>query len=173
MMKKMKVYLDTSVISYLLQEDSPGKMAETQRLWKLFEQNRFDIYLSTVTLEEVNGCPEPKRSKLWDYMEQITYTTLGISYEALEVAGQLIEMKILTEKSFDDCQHIGAAVVNGCDCIVSWNFKHIVNMKTINGLRKATYLRGYKAIEIWNPSMLLEWRDNGGKTYFESKFYHR
>jgi len=38
--------------------------------------------------------------------------------EVTDVARQIIGMGILTEKSFDDCQHIGVAVVNECDCIV-------------------------------------------------------
>lgn len=68
-MRKLKVYLDTSVISHLLQEDVPGKMADTQQLWKMFKAGKFDIYLSTVTLEEVSNCPEPKKSKMYDYLE--------------------------------------------------------------------------------------------------------
>lgn len=76
--------------------------------------------------------------------------------EVLSVARQIISMGILTEKSFDDCQHIGMAVVNGCDCIISWNFKHIVNVKTIRGMRAITNLEGYKQIEILSPSALLE-----------------
>ncbi len=68
----------------------------------------------------------------------------------------IIEIGILTQKSFDDCQHIGAAIVGGCDCIISWNFKHIVNIKTIRGVRAITSLQGYKPIEIWSPSVLLE-----------------
>ena len=55
---------------------------------------------------------------------------------------------VFTEKSFDDCQHIGVAVVNNCDCIISWNFKHIVNIKTIRDVRAITNLEGYKPIEI-------------------------
>ena len=81
---------------------------------------------------------------------------LDISDEALDVAEQLISLEILTQKSFDDCQHIGTAVVNGCDCIISWNFKHIVNIKTIRGVRAISNLKGYKPIEICNPSVLLE-----------------
>ncbi len=33
-MRKLKVYLDTSVISHLLQEDVPEKMADTRQLWE-------------------------------------------------------------------------------------------------------------------------------------------
>ena len=54
-MQKLKVYLDTSVISYLLQEDTPEKMADTRKLWEMFKDGKFDVYLSTVTLREIHS----------------------------------------------------------------------------------------------------------------------
>ena len=155
-MERLKVYLDTSVISHLLQEDVPEKMADTRQLWKMFRAKKYDVYLSTVTLEEIEACPEPRRDQLYNYLEQVEYTLIEIDNDALEVAEQIIEIGILTRKSYDDCQHIGAAIVNECDCIISWNFKHIVNIKTIRGVRAITNLKGYKPIEILNPSVLLE-----------------
>ena len=59
-MRKLKVYLDTSVISHLLQEDVPEKMADTRKLWEMFKDGKYDVYLSIVTLEEVGDCPEPR-----------------------------------------------------------------------------------------------------------------
>ncbi|MBD5523735.1 MAG: type II toxin-antitoxin system VapC family toxin [Lachnospiraceae bacterium] len=155
-MKKLKVYLDTSVISHLIQEDVPEKMADTRQLWEMFRTGRYDVYLSTVTLEEIDDCPEPKRGRLYDYLKQIDYTLLRVDNDVSEIATQIIEMGILTKKSYDDCQHIGVAIINECDCIVSWNFKHIVNIKTIRGVRAITNLKGHKPIEILNPSVLLE-----------------
>ena len=93
---------------------------------------------------------------LRDYLKLINYSTFEITQETSDVARQLIKMGVLTEKSFDDCQHIGAAVINDCDCIISWNFRHIVNIKTIRGVRAITNLEGYRPIEIWSPSVLLE-----------------
>lgn len=61
-----------------------------------------------------------------------------INDNVADIAQQIIEMGILTKKSYDDCQHIGAAIVSECDCIISWNFKHIVNIKTIRGIRAIT-----------------------------------
>ncbi len=49
MNRKLKVYLDTSVISYLEQEDVPEKMADTKRLWEMFKEGKWDVYLSAVT----------------------------------------------------------------------------------------------------------------------------
>lgn len=155
-MRKLKIYLDTSVISYLQQEDSPERMKDTLKLWKRFESKDFEIFLSQVTLNEVEQCPEPKRSTLYDYLSRVEYTTLTITEEILELAQKIIDIGILKPKSFDDCQHIAAAVVCNCDCIISWNFKHIVNIKTIRGVRAITNLEGYKDIDIVNPSVLLE-----------------
>ena len=155
-MGKLKVYLDTSVISHLLQDDVPEKMADTRQLLEMFCAGKYDVYLSTVTLEELKGCSEPKQSQLFDYLGQIDYTLVEINDNIAEVAQQIIEMGILTKKSYDDCQHIGSAIVSECDCIISWNFKHIVNIKTIRGIRAITNLKGHKPIEILNPSVLLE-----------------
>ena len=58
-------------------------------------------------------------------------------------------------KSYDDCLHIAGAVICGCDVIVSWNFKHIVNFKTINGVKILSYANGYKFIEIMPPKILV------------------
>ena len=155
-MRKLKVYLDTSVVSHLLQEDVPEKMADTRQLWEMFKAGKYDVYLSTVTLKEIQNCPEPKKTQMIDYLNQIQYITLDITEDVISVANKIIDMGILTQKSFDDCQHIGVAVINECDCIISWNFKHIVNVKTIRGVRAITNLEGYRMIEIWNPSVLLE-----------------
>ena len=156
MNEKLKVYLDTSVISHLAQEDVPEKMLNTLKLWEIFKREKYDLYLSTVTLQEIKDCPEPKRSILYQYMSEIKYTIIDIKQMVSDIAKQLVEMRILPPKSYDDCQHIAAAVEAGCDCIVSWNFKHIVNIRTIRGVRAITNLKGYKPIEILNPSVLLE-----------------
>ena len=99
---------------------------------------------------------KPVQSQLFDYLGLIDYTLVQIDDNVVDIAQQIIEMGILTKKSYDDCQHIGAAIVSECDCIISWNFKHIVNIKTIRGVRAITNFKGYKPIELLNPSVLLE-----------------
>lgn len=111
MSRKLKVYLDTSVISHLMQEDVPEKIADTRKLWEMFQNGVYEVCLSTVTLQEIEDCSEPKRSHLWKFLTQIEYKTYDVTEDALEVAHQIIDMGIFTQKSFDDCQHIGVAVV--------------------------------------------------------------
>lgn len=117
-------------------------------------------YANIITIliknREIADCPEPKRSELRKLLQQIDFVTLDISDEIESVAHKIIDMGILTNKSYDDCQHIAAAVVTECNCIISWNFKHIVNIKTIHGVRANTNLTGYKSIDILSPTVLLE-----------------
>ena len=154
--KRLKIYLDTSVVSYLLQEDVPEKMEITNRLWEMFKQQKYELYISNVTLKEVAQCPEPKKTQFIRLLNDIEYIFIEVTDCGKSIADQLIAMNILPPKCYDDCQHIAAAVEAGCDCIVSWNFKHIVNIKTIRGVRAITNLKGHKPIEILNPSVLLE-----------------
>lgn len=55
---------------------------------------------------------------------------------------------------------IDAAILAGCDVIISWNFKHIVNVKTVKGVKVITTLEGYKDLLIYPPSVLLEEGDD-------------
>ncbi len=153
--RKLKVYLDTTVVSHLWQLDVPEKMNETLGLWEEFKKNRFDIYLSQLTLEEVDKCTEEKREKLAKHLEEITFTNLSLTDESISIGKQIIELGILKEKSRDDANHIGVAVANNLDYIISWNFKHMVNIKTVNGVRAITNLRGYKDIDLVTPTYFL------------------
>ena len=154
--KKLKVYLDTSVVSYLQQEDAPDKTRITLELWKRFKTNVFDVCLSDLTLLEVGNCEEPKVSFMREKLKEISYSRLLIDNSVINLANDIVKTGILTEKSIEDCQHIAAALINSCDIILSWNFKHLVNVKTIDGVRALSMIKGYKNINILNPMTLLE-----------------
>ena len=84
------------------------------------------------------------------------FTLLEKDSDAEKLADQIIELGILTDKSHDDCLHIAIAVLEACNYIVSWNFKHLVNVKTINGVRAITNLKGFTPIDIITQEMLLK-----------------
>ena len=159
---KTKIYLDTSVISYLKQEDSPEKMASTLKLWENFKTRKdLEIYLSDITLAEIADCYEPKRSFMRAKLGEINFSIIESDIESEKLADEIINLGILSEKSRDDCYHIAIAVLTSCNYIVSWNFKHLVNVKTINGIRAITNLQGYRPIDIITPEMLVAGGENG------------
>ncbi len=159
-MKRLKIYLDTSVISHLEQQDAPEKMADTHRLWEQAKAGAFDVVLSNIDFEELLDCAPEKRAMLAEYLTQINYTRVNVNADILRIADQMIDWGILKQKSYDDCQHIAAAIVSGCDAVVSWNFKHIVNHKTMQGVKAITALEGRSDLLIYTPPALLGGEDD-------------
>ena len=155
--------MDTSVISYLDQKDAPEKMKETQDVWKLFKNGVYEVYISDIVLYEINKCSEEKREILLDYLEQIEYHMIETDENTVNLAEKFIDLGFIKRKSYDDCRHIAAAILEGCDFIISWNFKHIVNVKTIRGIKALTTYEGYKDLMIYPPSVLLEEEEDYGK----------
>jgi len=75
------------------------------------------------------------------------------------VADKFIEIGILKEKSLEDCQHLAFALLNECDYLVSWNFKHIVNLNTQKGVRIIATLEDKAEVKICVPTFLVEGDD--------------
>lgn len=158
-MRRPKIYLDTSVISHLYQLDTPEKMNDTLAFWGALKQGRFNIFTSVTAMAEIANCYQPKKDILEQYLAEIEFVLIHLDPEIEMLADKIIEQGILTKKSYDDCVHIASAVISDCDLIASWNFKHMVNIRTINGVRAINILNGYKPIDIYTPSMLFERSD--------------
>jgi hypothetical protein len=67
---------------------------------------------------------------------------------------EYIKAKVIGETSRNDCNHIAAATVNKVDYLVSWNFKHIVNVVRMEGYNSVNIKNGYKSLEIHSPKEL-------------------
>ena len=154
--RKIRVYLDTSVVSYLDQQDAPEKMAETKEVWERIKAGNYEIVISTLVIDELRRCQEPKKTILLDHLKEIDFRILDVNEDTVRLAEKFIDFGVLKKRSFEDCQHIAAAILSNCDIIISWNFKHIVNVKTIRGIKVVTTLEGYRDILIYPPSALLE-----------------
>jgi len=132
-------------------------MAETLNFWEFLKKGKVDVLLSEITLREIARNKEPKLSKLNGFLADINYQTIEESDEIMAVARKFIENNFLTEKSFDDCVHIASSLVHDCTCIVSWNFKHIVNIKMVNGIKLVAAQTGYGFTTfICTPQFLME-----------------
>lgn len=155
-MNKIKIYLDTSVISHLKAEDTPEKMHDTLELWKELKLGKYRVIVSDLTIAELNKCSEPKRSVLFSLLGEIDFEEVKETQENIELAEEYIKHGVLNPKSRDDCRHISIATTSECRYIVSWNFKHFVNIKTINKVQAVNKLLNYNEVNILPPSMMLE-----------------
>ena len=154
--RKIKVYLDTSVISYLDQQDAPEQMEETREVWERIKAGQYEVFISDVVLRELGDCKEEaKRNLLIGHLAEIKYNLIAVDDDIVKLAEKIVTNGVLKQKNIDDCQHIAAAILSNCDIIVSWNFKHIVNVKTIRGIKVITTVEGYKDLLIYQPTALL------------------
>lgn len=71
------------------------------------------------------------------------------------MAALYVEMGGLPPKSGDDAIHIAIATIAGCDAVLSWNFKHIVNLRALNAVDAVNIREGYRTLRILSPTMML------------------
>lgn len=76
--------------------------------------------------------------------------------EATQLADTYIQENVVGETSRADCLHNALATINNADILVSWNFKHIVNINRIRGYNSVNYRHGHKMLEIRTPRKILE-----------------
>jgi predicted nucleic acid-binding protein len=156
-LKKLKIYLETSAISYLDQPERGDQSVDSHRLWGKIKAGEYEPVVSDVAVTEIARCDEQKRNTLFAYLGQIEYTAVEVTRDeqSLKIASRFIDLGVLKQASYNDCLHIAAAIISGCDIIVSWNFRHIVNLKTISGVKAITALEGYSDILVCTPSVII------------------
>ena len=159
-MKKPKIYLDTSVISHLDQTNHPDWTTDTIRLLEKIEKGEYYAVTSDVALIELRRCPDEKYKKLMGFVERMKPEILELDDVVARVADKFIEMGVLKDENLEDCQHLAFALLNECDYIVSWNFRHIVNVKTQKGVRVISALEDKVEVRICVPTFLVEGDDD-------------
>jgi hypothetical protein len=148
---KPRIYTDTSVIGGCADEE----FAEhSVRLLDSFVRGERLLVLSSLTVQELAAAPPEVRSRLATVpQEHVELMQLG--GEARELAEGYIAAGVLTPRMRADAQHIAIATVGRVDVLVSWNFKHIVNLQRIQGYNSVNLRKGYPMVEIRTPREVL------------------
>ena len=155
-MRKNRIYLDTSAIGHLVAHDTPERMWDTQKFWRILSEGElFEVFISSVTEQELDACPQPTRSILLQHLADISFETIDETEEILALAEEYVKQGVLSKKHFNDLLHIAHAVVADCTIIASWNFKHFVNIRTIDRVNAVNLTNGYQQVRIVPPSMLI------------------
>ena len=144
---KRGIYTDTSVIGGCLDVEFRGPSLE---LLGLFESGKAIIVLSDLTRLELEAGPPAVRQVL-SGLAQANREYVELTKEASELADRYIEAGVLSRSKRVDAQHIAVATLARVDVLVSWNFRHIVNLDRIRGYNSVNMKYGYPLIEIRTP----------------------
>jgi len=154
--KKLKIYLETSVLNFMFAEDSPEKMEATKKLFNEIKLGRFEPYVSAVVIQEIENASEQKKFQLMSLFEKFEINVIPAEDEMGDLADVYIREGLVSPKYSNDALHIAIATVANVDLLVSWNFRHIVKMKTINLVGYLNEREGYKNIKIYSPEEVID-----------------
>ena len=83
-------------------------------------------------------------------------TVLEVTQECVKLAGEYIQRGIIPKENIDDALHIACASVYEIDFLVSYNFEHIVRVKTIDNVSAINVLLGFKTPRIIIPEEVID-----------------
>lgn len=149
---KLKILLDTSVISAYFDERQPERMFLTRDFWKSIED--YQVYISEITLKEIGYITDKKLKA--NFLRVIkSFKTIKISNEVKKLAEIYISRGVIPKSYINDALQIATATTNNMDSILSWNFRHMVNRKVESQINAINIFYKYPTIDIATPAELL------------------
>ena len=149
--KILKLYLDTSVFGGYhdieFEED-------TRILFEKINLCQFQVIYSDVTEMELSRAPKKVRDLLENLPGRLK-TKIELSESAVSLADTYLSENVVGKTSRTDCFHIAMATMYDADILVSWNFKHIVNVIRIRGYNAVNLKFGYQQIDIRSPREII------------------
>jgi len=153
---KLRIYIDTSVIGGYFDRDLEPY---TVPLFERIQNGEFTVLLSSVTQDELENAPvhvqELVKNMRSEHIEFLTTTD-----ETVDLANEYINERVVGQTSFADCLHIALATIHRADFLLSWNFRHIVNVQKIRGYNSINIRNGYKLLEIRSPRDFQNYEDD-------------
>lgn len=152
---KQRFYIDTSVFGGLFDSEFEE---ETTLLFEKVRLGQIVCVYSNLTETELSKAPQKVRD-FFNSLEDEEKEKVTVTADALILAQKYVEEKVVGETSIDDCIHIATATIHKVDLLVSWNFKHIVNVYRIRGYNSINLRLGYTNLNIHSPKEIVGYED--------------
>lgn len=149
-MKKLRIYLDTSVWNFLLADDAPEKRDVTKDFFAKI--NKYEIFISNVVIQEINKADNIKKGYLNKFLEKYKPFVLDETEEVKRLANLYVKKGIIPTSKYDDALHIGYSTYYNMDVLLSWNYKHLANLFKKRKISIINLGEGYdKPLEMITP----------------------
>ncbi|MBI4844106.1 MAG: PIN domain-containing protein [Nitrospirae bacterium] len=151
-MKKETLYLDTSVVSAYYDKRAEERQEATLNFWKNVIPV-YKVFISEITANELEATKdEALKIKFRQLIED--FSMLNVNNRVKALAHAYINHGVFPERYIDDALHVAIATCHDISFVVSWNFEHLVKVKTRKTVNSVNILEGYKEIEIISPQEL-------------------
>ncbi|MCF8236170.1 MAG: type II toxin-antitoxin system VapC family toxin [Bacteroidales bacterium] len=150
-MRKLRLYFDTSVFGGIFDTEF---QKETEMLFEMARNDEIICVYSDLSEFELENAPDEVKEHFLTLQKDQT-EFVEITEQINQLAEEYIAEKVVGETSMDDCRHIACATINKVDYLVSWNFKHIVNIFRIRGYNAVNIKNGYMQLDIRSPREII------------------
>lgn len=146
-MKRLRVYVDTSVIGGCCDEEFSE---ESRVLMQMAREGKVTVLISDILVDELELAPAQVQAE-FAALPPDSLEPLSSSEETEQLRDAYLEAEVLGLDHANDAHHVALATVARADLIVSWNFKHIVHLEKIRGFNAVNLREGFVPIEIRSP----------------------
>ena len=152
--KLLRVYVDTSVVGDCLDDEF---RTASIRLMQRGRKGTALLVISDTTLAELAGAP-PTVRRVIEELPKSSIELIHHDEESEVLAEEYLRLEVVPRRMLADAQHIAVATIANMDVLVSWNFRHIVNLDRIRGFNAVNLRLGCPMLEIRSP--LEVWKDD-------------
>lgn len=156
-MPRLRVYVETSVWSFVFADDVPDYRRDTLAFFDRCRAGRIEPVISVVVLQELARADSPLSGQLMALVREIQPTLYDVSPEMIRLAEAFVRHGVVPPSKPEDASHVAAAFVQGLDVLVSWNFKHIASVRRAERFNAIAVLEGFvKPLHIVTPAEVLD-----------------
>ena len=151
----MKLYIETSVPNMLFHDDAPEEQRVTKVFFPWLQICLHELCVSPLVEQELDRAPEPRRRQLRGALLALPLTSLPITVTAEELAEACVVVGAIPRRFEDDALHLAVAICHRVDVVVSWNMKHLVNLRRVARVNQVAAERGYDLIQVQTPQQVM------------------
>ncbi len=156
MTEETKIYLETTIPNVATEEAPSDRKTITQMLLGEVAKGYYTAYISALVIREINKTKsEVRKEQLFKAVHCIKHRFVEITPVIEDLADEYVQAGIIPEDYKGDATHLAAAILAGVPTVVTWNLKHLANIKTMDAVNGINIPHGYSQIRILTPYELV------------------
>ncbi len=153
-----RVYIETSVWGMVSPDQSRVLREPTLQFLDQCQRRIYLPHISEIVATEISQAPPATQEQVLHRISEVNPILLSVPAEAEILAERFVEQGILGRRRLDDGRHVACALVSEMDLLVSWNYRHIANVRKAERFNAIAILAGLRGgLAIHTPLEVLEW----------------
>ncbi|GJL53092.1 MAG: hypothetical protein NPIRA02_02240 [Nitrospirales bacterium] len=145
------IYLDTSVLGATCDPGPDERLQATTRFRDGLRHGKWNGYISGLVLEEIARASEAIQTRIQSHLADVPLLLLEESDISIALAQAYLDAGAIPHNYRNDARHVAMATTNHITVIVSWNFRHMVNLHRKRELNSVNMKQGYPLIDLVSP----------------------